>query len=76
MTTESQMIEVMAMAIQTEFGNRSGKGKPWHRLTEKIRDDYRSEARAALNAARELKRADRSTASRQALARSGGARDV
>jgi hypothetical protein len=46
-----EQIEAAAMAIRETFGNRSGRGAPWHRLSEHIKNQYRAEARAALDAA-------------------------
>jgi hypothetical protein len=51
-----QMIETGAMALREQFGNRSGfvrgfcRPLPWDALPPTLRDSYRGEARAALEA--------------------------
>jgi hypothetical protein len=47
------MIERAARAIRETFGNRSKRGKPWEALPKRVQDDYRNEAKAALEAALE-----------------------
>jgi hypothetical protein len=37
-------------AIRNVCANRSGRGRPWQDLPEKMRQDYRAEAEAALQA--------------------------
>lgn len=49
MPTERQ-IEAAAQAIREVFGNRSGRGAPWSALPAKVKEDYRAEARAAIEA--------------------------
>lgn len=44
-------IEVAAMAIREQFADRSGRGRDWNALPERVKDDYRAEAKAALKAA-------------------------
>jgi hypothetical protein len=51
MRVTDEQVEAAAMAIREVFGNRSGRGAPWHNLPERIRQEYRNEARAALTAA-------------------------
>jgi hypothetical protein len=46
----ADMIECGAMALRDEVANRSGRGKDWNKLHEKIRDSYRREAAAVLRA--------------------------
>jgi hypothetical protein len=46
----AELIEAAAQAIRTVCANRSGRGKPSHELPEKMRQDYRREAEAALEA--------------------------
>jgi hypothetical protein len=50
--TDAQ-IEAAVHAIRETFGNRSGFGAKWYSLPERIRQQYRDEARAALTAAAE-----------------------
>jgi hypothetical protein len=44
-------IEAAAAAIHNTFANRSGKARAWERLPELMRERYREEAKAALEAA-------------------------
>jgi hypothetical protein len=46
----AKLIEAAAQAIRTACANRSGRGKPWDQLPERMRADYRLEAEAALQA--------------------------
>lgn len=48
-------VEVAARAIQEVCGNRSGRGKPFDQLPQQLQDDYRAEARAALEAVQSSK---------------------
>jgi hypothetical protein len=51
---DTPLIEVMARAIRDVAGNRSSRGQPWAELPSTLRESYRAEARAALQAAREF----------------------
>jgi hypothetical protein len=48
--TQSEMIEAAAEAIRNVCANRSGRGRAWQDLPEKLRESYRAEAIAALRA--------------------------
>jgi hypothetical protein len=44
-------VEAAAMAIHHTFGNRSGRGRKWAELPARLKQQYRDEAKAALDAA-------------------------
>jgi hypothetical protein len=44
------MIEAGAKALQLVVANRSSRGRPWNALPESLRDGYRAEAKAVLQA--------------------------
>lgn len=43
-----QRIESAAMAIRQQFADRVGRARDWSDLPERLKDEYRAEARAAL----------------------------
>lgn len=51
MQISKEMIEAAAMAIQATFSNKSGFGKDWSQVPRSLRQSYRQEAKAALQAA-------------------------
>jgi hypothetical protein len=48
--TRAEAIELAAHAIRTIVADRIGRGRLWEDLPEKLRQDYRREAEAALRA--------------------------
>ncbi len=46
-----EQIEAAARAIRDVVANRSGRGRKWDALPDRVRDEYRAEAKAALAAA-------------------------
>jgi hypothetical protein len=54
MTWTSAQIEAAATAIHRVFANRSGRARAWERIPDVLKDEYRAEAKAALDAAIEL----------------------
>jgi hypothetical protein len=54
MDTEEEIIEAVAMAIRSTVADRSRWGKPWEKLPERLRADYREEAVAAIAAHRRM----------------------
>jgi hypothetical protein len=50
--TDDERIERAAIALRTGT-NRSGRGRPWAELSERARESYRDEARAALKIKKE-----------------------
>lgn len=44
-------IEAAAQAIHRTFADRSGRARRWELLEERVKDRYREEAKAALEAA-------------------------
>jgi hypothetical protein len=47
-------IEAAAIAIHRVFANQSGRARDFNQLPEKLKEDYRKEAAAALEAASEI----------------------
>lgn len=47
--TEYQ-IEQAAEALRDHVANRSGRGRPWRSLPESMRQSYRDEVKAVINA--------------------------
>lgn len=51
MRVTDEMVEKGAQAIRDVFGNKVGKSKKsWDQLPQKVKDDYRDDARACLEA--------------------------
>jgi hypothetical protein len=50
MMTHIEMIEAAAEALRTVVANRSGRGRAWKDLPERLRVEYRAEASAVLQA--------------------------
>jgi len=48
--TQTEMIERAAEALRTVVANRIGRGRAWEDLQERLRQEYRAEAAAALRA--------------------------
>jgi hypothetical protein len=49
--SNDEMIEAAAQALRAVVANRSGRGRAWQDLPERLREEYRAEATAALRAA-------------------------
>jgi hypothetical protein len=47
-------VEAVAMAIRQTCCDRLRWGKPWEHLPQRVREDYRNEARAAIEAYRKV----------------------
>lgn len=48
--TREEMVEAAARAIREVVAGRSGRGQPWEMLHERLKNEYRAEATAALAA--------------------------
>jgi hypothetical protein len=49
-TAHEEALEYAAQALRDVVGNRSGRGRAWPDLPESLRNEYRAEARAAVQA--------------------------
>jgi hypothetical protein len=59
------VVEFVAQAMRDHVANRSGRGREWSRLNEAVRNNWRAEARVAIEAYRHAMSFARETCSRE-----------